>query len=314
MKTFRLLSVVLFVATSGTAHAGLTVAGYDPGLFLQCLKSPFFGSPNYYNSSAGCVGSTSRTYVNTARNSAGAVCAGIAEQSTVVGTGSTPTALNVAWANVGSAKRVDLNTNLITRSSPCTGRTYLYSAIVDEAATSAALPTPNFLVQAGTYVLNQTDSTAAKVRAGVVFQGTWDGQTHTVEIDLFQSSDWPDSHPQADIVKRTVTNGNVYIQMKGYEMIPLRYYLNLNEETIVNVFWNIVIEKLIDQQLLPMPSRAWMIGAVSKRVGTYTEIDTNGLSQAATVNIAITDLKVFLNTPDPIGNERTGQYQTILSD
>lgn len=291
--------------------------GFDPGLEHRCLASAKPGLANYYEDRAECGESDAAAW--TIANHSGPNCPiGPDGQKFAVNDGASP--IRVRWLREPGAEGRDrwalrMAVDLETREHPCWQApegTFTWLTLQNNSAQSGVpLPRPDQLEQVvHLFFEEQNASSLSHTRAGVSAQVFWDGVAHLVEIDLYTSPHWADSHPDADvIVSRPLqparADSGRYLLLDGRFLGAGALSLDPDEGREIRVRWHAVFADLIRRGLLPAPrldtrgADAWESTA-SGDVAVFTEVFKRNPSAlgGAVAAVTLRDFRVESRAPE----------------
>ena len=245
-----------------------TPFGFDYNLTKRCVKTTSPSESNYYEETSQCdpppvpgVPSKHWTLAIQSERVAGVACPGPENQSFLINSGG-PVTLD--WLphtdEFGNSNwSVGMKTNFHDFTHPCGGGCFNWYMFMDHISEGGGpFPAPDRL-QFGATVNYNDFCPNGGARALALFQGFWNGKQRLVEL-LFQSTNWGGSEPGNPVIVHRVEDGvlqylAVHGQYFGIQVPKL-------QDVQLTVPWHGILNTLINQGYLPVPSGGWSTQAV----------------------------------------------------
>lgn len=246
-----------------------TPSGFNYNLTKRCVKTTKPSEPNYYEETSQCdpppipgIPSKHWTLAIESERELGVPCPEPMNQSFLVNGTSSPVTL--AWLShtdeFGNSNwSVNMKTNLCDFTHPCGENYFSWYMFMDHIDYGGGpLPAPDKVEFSATVYYNDFCPNGAS-RAIALFQGYWNGKHRMVELH-FQSTNWGDAEPGNPVIVWRAEDSNFqYLAVHGQ-------YFGINipkaQESPLTIPWRAVINTLISQGYLPVPSGGWSTQAI----------------------------------------------------
>ncbi len=283
----------------------LQPSGWDYNLAKRCVKSTNPSAANYFADAYQCTSDGKRwTIAVQSEQTLGVSCPGPVTQSFGINVPGSPVTLN--WLphtdEFGRTNwSINLKTDLAGNTHPCGANYFTWFMLMDHAGSGGGpLPLPDRVKFSATVNFNDYVPNGA-TRAIALWQGFWNGKSHSIEMSM-QGSNWGDNYPDDPKiidVKTTDTMNFIAISGPAYGV-----QLPKQVDTRVDIAWNSIIQDLVNKGLLPAPAGGWGNSATTA-VGMGHEVHNFSPNFAVVGDIWFTNFRIENAIPSFFGSIRS---------